>query len=129
MNQEDLLASRYGKKPRNKQRERLAIISGAVIALVIFVTWAIAVTAENSGRPTGNLLSFTVESPTEITVEVSASNHRNQDVICQVEALASDYEVVGYKEILVAEGQDIAKATMSTVKPTVSAVVKECWFK
>ena len=129
MNQEELLASRYGKKPRNKKRDRMAIIAGAAVALVIFLVWAISVTADNTSRPTGNLLGYTVESPKAITVEISASNRGDRDVICQVEALASGYEVVGYKEILVAEGQDIAKATMSTVKPTVSAVVKDCWLK
>ncbi|MEY4321106.1 MAG: hypothetical protein RLZZ471_1047 [Actinomycetota bacterium] len=129
MNQEELLASRYGKKPRNKGRDRLAIISGALVALVAFLIWAIAVTADSSGKPTGNLLSYTVDSPTKISVEVSANNHRNQDVLCQVEALASDYEVVAYKEVLVAKGQDVAKASLTSVKPAVSAVVKDCWFK
>jgi hypothetical protein len=107
----------------------MAIITVAVVAFVVFVTWAIAVTSETSGKPTGNLLSYNVESPKRIEVEVSAENHRNQDVICQVEALANDYEVVGYKEVQINQGQDLVKATISTVKPAVSAVVKDCWFK
>jgi len=129
MNQEDLLASRYGKKPRNKQRDRLTIISIAVVSLVIFLTWAIAVTSENSGKPTGNLLSFSIVSPSQVDVEISADNHRNQDVLCQVEALANDYEVVAYKEILVKRADQVVKASLNTVKPAVSAVVKDCWFK
>ncbi len=129
MNQEELLAARYGKKPKNPKRSRLAIINFAVVALIGFVTWAIAVTAENSGRPTGNLLSFNVESESLVTVEISATDHRNQSVICQVEALAEDYEVVGYKEVAVAKGQEMTKTTVNTVKPAVSAVVKDCWFK
>ena len=129
MNQEELLAERYGKKPKHPKRDRLAIISLALVIFVGFITWAIAVTAENSGKPTGNLLSFTVESENLVTVEISATDHRNQNVICQVEALAEDYEVVGYKEVPIAKGQEMTKTTVNTVKPAVSAVVKDCWFK
>jgi Na+/proline symporter len=129
MNQEELLAERYGKKPKNPKRDRLAIIGIAVVILVGFLTWAIAVTAENSGKPNGNLLSFSIESASLVSVEISASEHRNQNVICQVEALAEDYEVVGYKEVPLAKGQEMTKTTVNTVKPAVSAVVKDCWFK
>lgn len=129
MNQQELLASRYGKKPRNKRRDRMAIIATASVALVIFLAWAISVTAENSGKPTGSLQSYTVVSPKQVDVEVSAENRGNRDVICQVEALANDYEVIGYKEVQVAEAQNPSKSTIYTVKPAVSAVVKDCWFK
>lgn len=129
MNQEELLAARYGKKPRNKKRDRLAIVGGAVVALVVFLTWAIAVTADNTGRPTGNLLSYTVVSPTQVDVELSVTNRNSRDVLCQVEALANDYEVIGYKEVLVPNGQDSVNSSLNTVKPAVSAVVKDCWFK
>jgi hypothetical protein len=129
MNQEELLASRYGKKPRNTSRDRMLIIAGAVVALVVFLIWAISVTAENSRKPTGNLLSYSVVGDDQVDVEISADNRRNQDVICQVEALASDYEVVGYKEVLVKQGQNLVKVNLLTVKPAVSAVVKDCWFK
>ncbi len=129
MNQEELLAQRYGTKPKNPKRDRLAIIGTFVVALVVFVTWAIAVTAENSGRPTGNLLSFNVESDWLVTVEISAENNRSREVICQVEALAQDYEVIGYKEVLVGKGEKLVKTSVNTVEPAVSAVVKDCWFK
>ncbi|MFM2320877.1 MAG: hypothetical protein RL612_24 [Actinomycetota bacterium] len=129
MNQEELLASRYGKKTRNKQRDRLAIIGIAVLALVLFLTWAISVTAANSGKPTGNLLSYTVVSDSEVTVEISANNRSGREVICQVEALANDYEVIGYKEIPITAGATSVTSNLKTVKPAVSAVVKDCWFK
>jgi hypothetical protein len=129
MNQEQLLTERYGKKPKNPKRDRLAIISIAVVALVVFITWAVAVTAENSGKPTSNLLSFNVVSGHQVEVEISANDHRTRDVICQVQALAQDYEVVAYKEVPVPVGQDLVKTSLTTVKPAVSAVVKDCWFK
>ena len=129
MNQEELLAERYGKKPKNAKRDRIVALSIAVVALVGFLTWAIAVTAENSGRPTGNLLSYSIESDHQITVEISANDHRSKAVICQVQALADNYEVVGYKEVPVAVTDDMVNTTLNTVKPAVSAVVKDCWFK
>ncbi|MFM6977823.1 MAG: DUF4307 domain-containing protein [Micrococcales bacterium] len=129
MNQEELLAARYGKKPRNKQRDRIWIITISVVALISFLTWAIAVTAENSGKPTGNLLSFNVTNDNAVEVEISVTNHDTSTVICQVEALAEDYEVVGYKEVPVTKSDFAVKTTVSTVRPAVSAVVKDCWFK
>lgn len=129
MNQEELLASRYGKKAGNKQRDRIWAITIAVVALVSFLTWAVAVTADNSGKPTGNLLSFNITSQHTLEVEVSVNNHNNRTVVCQVEALADDYEVVGYKEVPVKSDQSTVKTSLNTVRPAVSAVVKDCWFK
>lgn len=129
MNQEELLASRYGKKARPAKRERVTAITIAVVALMTFLIWAIAVTSGSSGRPTGSLLSYTVDSPNQVTVEVQVDNHRNQTTICQVEALANDYEVVGYKEVTVTKDENSVKTSLITVRPAVSAVVKDCWFK
>jgi hypothetical protein len=129
MNQEELLAERYGAKPRNKARDRKWIIAFAGIALIGFTIWAFTVTAANTGRPTGKLLSYNVISDAKIEVSVTAENRQNRDITCQVEALASDYEVVGYKEVSLTKSQDSQSAVLFTVKPAISAVVKDCWFK
>lgn len=129
MNQEELLAARYGRQPRNKRRDRLAIIAIAIVGLVGFLVWSISVTAANSGRPIGKLISFSVESPILVQVDVTAENAQGRDLICQVEVLSNDYEVVGYKEIALADGQKSVKSAVTTVKPAVSAVVKDCWVK
>jgi hypothetical protein len=129
MNQEELLAARYGRQPRNKRRDRLAIIAIAIVGLVGFLVWSISVTAVNSGRPIGKLISFSVESPNLVQVELTAENAQGRDLICQVEVLSNDYEVVGYKEISLADGQKSVKSAVTTVKPAVSAVVKDCWVK
>jgi len=129
MKQEELLAARYGKKIRNKQRDRMAILAFGCLALVIFLAWAISVTSSNSSKPTGNLMSYAVDNDHQISAEVSVENRGSKDVTCQVEALANDYEVVGYKEITISKDQNQLKAILSTVKPAVSAVVKDCWFK
>lgn len=129
MNQEELLAARYGRQPRNKRRDRLAIIAIAIVGLVGFLVWSISVTAANSGRPIGKLISFSVESPILVQVELTAENAQGRDLICQVEVLSNDYEVVGYKEIALADGQKSVKSAVTTVKPAVSAVVKDCWVK
>lgn len=129
MNQEELLAARYGRQPTNKRRDRLAIIAIAIVGLVGFLVWSISVTAVNSGRPIGKLISFSVEGPNLVQVDVTAENAQGRDLICQVEVLSNDYEVVGYKEIALADGQKSVKSAVTTVKPAVSAVVKDCWVK
>ena len=129
MNQEELLATRYGRKAKTSKRDRVVAVAIAAVALIAFLVWAIAVASTSTAKPTGNLLSYSVESPSLVDVELHVDNQGGRDTVCQVEALANDYEVVGYKEVPVPKGEKSVKNSLITVRPAVSAVVKDCWFK
>ena len=129
MNQEELLAARYGKKPVDRRRQRLAIVAIASVALIVFLTWAVSVTIAGAEKVEGTLASYNVKSDRLVEVKVNLKRPKNQAAVCQVEALAQDYEVVGYKELAIPENTDSVKSNIATVKPAVSAVVKDCWFK
>lgn len=129
MSNQDLLAQRYGQKPTNKKRQRVAIVAIGGLAVAVFLVWSISVTIANAQKLEGTLASFDVKSEQQVAVKVNVKRPENKAALCQVEALAQNYEVVGYKEVLLPKDQDSVSDQLSTVKLAVSAVVKECRFK
>lgn len=105
------------------------IIAGGTTALVVFLIWAISVTAANSSKIVGTLHSYSVKSENLVAVELQIDKTGQKATICQVEALANDYEVVGYREFEIPPGESSKTGQVLTVKPAVSAVVKDCWLK
>lgn len=129
MNQEELLAERYGQKKPNRTRQRIVVIAIASVAMIAFLAWSISITIFNAQKLEGTLASYNVKSSQQVVVQVNLKRPENRAAYCQVEALAQNFEVVGYKQLAMPADQNSVSALLSTVKPAVSAVVKACWFK
>ena len=70
MNQDELLAARYGRTKQSKQRDRRFAITVAASALVAFLIWGISTTWMNAERVTAEVRSFEVlESPYSFIME------------------------------------------------------------
>lgn len=130
MNQEEVLAQRYGRSSKGKVRDRRLATAIAATALVSFLIWAVSVTAFGANRVTAEVESFLVldEKQTEVTIIVERP--RPDPVVCQVEVLDIRYTVVGYREVTFLSNASVAQTVMvNTTGLGVTGVTKDCWFK
>jgi hypothetical protein len=130
MNQDELLAERYGRTKKSKQRDRRLGIIVAAVALVGFLIWGISTTAINANKVTAEVHSFEVLGDQQTRVEFVVSRPSKQPVVCQVEILDAAYTVVGYREVTVLSNASDQQTTLvNTTSRGVTGVVKECWVK
>ena len=130
MNQDELLAARYGRTSKSRLRDRRLAIAIAGSALLSFLVWAVAVSAENANRVTAEATSFEVLSEQQTEVSLKVSRPRTDPVVCQVEVLDSAYTVVGYREVVfLTNTGDQQTIKVNTTSRGVTGVAKDCWFK
>ena len=130
MNQDELLAARYGRTSKSRLRDRRLAIAIAGTALLSFLVWAVAVSIENANRVTAEATSFEVLSEQQTEVSLKVSRPRTDPVVCQVEVLDSAYTVVGYREVLfLSNTGDQQTIKVNTTSRGVTGVAKDCWFK
>jgi hypothetical protein len=114
------------------QRIVAAIIATAL--LVLFVIWAIAVTADNAAQVQVSTIGYKVlnEKQTEVSYTVKQPAVVNQSAYCEATALNKGFAVVGFKEIEIAKGAkagDVIKVTLNTSELAVSGLVDACRLK
>ncbi len=130
MNQDELLAARYGRTKQSKQRDRRFAIAVAATALAAFLIWGISTTWMNAERVTAEVRSFEVLSPQQTQVSFVVDRVRPDTVVCQLEVLDTAYTVVGYREaVVLGNAPDEQTVLVNTTSLGVTGVVKECWFK
>ena len=130
MNQDELLAARYGRTKKSKQRDRRFAIAVAATALVAFLIWGISTTWMNAERVTAEVRSFEVLSPQQTQVSFVVDRVRPDTVVCQLEVLDTAYTVVGYREaVVLGNASNEQTVLVNTTALGVTGVVKECWFK
>ncbi len=130
MNQDELLAARYGRTKQSKQRDRRFAITVAASALAAFLIWGISTTSMNAERVTAEVRSFEVLSPRQTQISFVVKRVRAEAVTCQLEVLDSAYTVVGYREATVLSNSSSEQTVMvNTTGLGVTGVTKDCWFK
>ena len=130
MNQEELLAQRYGRSSQSKLRERRIATALAATLLVSFLVWAVAVTAYGANRVTAEVQSFYVLDDKQTEVTILIDRPRADPAVCQVEVLDIRYAVVGYREVTFLSNSSSEQTVMvNTTGLGVTGVTKDCWFK
>jgi hypothetical protein len=130
MNQDELLASRYGRTKKAAKRDRIFAIVVAAAALVGFLIWGISTTAMNANDVTSEVRGFTVISNEQTEVKFSITRPKQASVLCQVEILDATFAIVGYREALVLSNAPTEQTVLvNTTGRGTTGVVKACWFK
>jgi hypothetical protein len=130
MNQDELLANRYGRTKKAAKRDRIFAIVVATAALVGFLIWGISTTAMNANNVTSEVRGFTVISDNQTEVKFSITRPKQASVLCQVEILDATYAIVGYREALVLSNAPTEQTVLvNTTGRGTTGVVKACWFK
>jgi hypothetical protein len=126
------LAERYGRTPRRSRRTLLFAIGFGVIIVVTFAAWAIWV---GLFQPTASVETTDVGnsrvSDTAIRVKWELSVNPGTSTTCAVQALNSDFAIVGWKIVAVPPSNSRSRTFSRVVKtsePAVSGLIYRCWL-
>ena len=129
MNQQQLLAERYGKTAGAKRRDLIFGAVVAAVALVAFLVWSIFVTQSNADQPKGDAVNYKVMSDSQVSVDFTVSNANNRVISCDIQALDEKYAIVGQRQVDFAVGATSQQVLVNTVSRAVTGIVKTCWVK
>jgi hypothetical protein len=128
----EYLANRYGKGKASAQTQRIFWISVGSLLVVAFFAWSIMINFATPSQVTANIKNFDITSAQQASVTVSVDNPSERSAVCAVRVLASNFGVVGYREISFS-GSDGKSFDIDTKVNTtflgVSANIERCWFK
>jgi hypothetical protein len=126
------LDGRYGRTPERRRRRRLlAILAGAGV-LVVVVAWVLWVGLFGSGSSLGSRdLGYQLQGQDAIEVRYEVTVDAGRTVSCALQALNSDFAVVGWKVIALPasdSGTRQFRETLKTTEPPVTGLIYRCWL-
>jgi hypothetical protein len=125
----DLMASRYGHKPKRSRRYWVWITASgiALMALGAFIA-AMA----NFNPVQSKDIGFSVKDSTQVVLDFEISKPKDATAICSLESLNEQFSQVGYKEIEIGPQEtDTVRFSVSinTTELATTALVDECRLK
>lgn len=123
---QELLAKRYGQKPKPDIRKWRPI---GVIAVVLMSIAALTVSALNFNPAQYQEIGFRVVSQWQTEIDFELSKPKNATAVCSFEALNNSFLAVGYREIEFGPTDfETNRHTISvlTTERAVTGVVKDC---
>ena len=101
---------------------------------MLFVVWAISLTAENARQVQVSTLGYKVISTvqTQVTFAVKQPAVVDSEAVCQVTALDQGFAVVGFKDIELTKGLKAGEpitVNLNTTSEAVSGLVDACRLK
>jgi hypothetical protein len=125
----ELLAQRYGKKPKLSKTRWLWISASGITLMAIGVLF---VSLANYNPVQSQDIGFSVKDPTQVVLDFEVSKPLDAVAICSLEALNQQFGQVGYKTIEVGP-QETTKVRLSvsinTTELATTALVDECRLK
>jgi hypothetical protein len=129
-NREDLMASRYGKKPARNSRLKISVAAAALFA--IFLAWAAWVTIFAPPTVKASVAGYEVVDSSHTTIRFDVVKPAGKDAVCAARVLDKAYSVVGYREILInadAADNNVFNVSVNTTQEGVTGLVDNCWLK
>lgn len=123
---QELLATRYGKKPKLDAKKWRPLGIGVVVAMSI---GALGISTLNYNPAQFKDIGFRVKSEWQTEVDFELSKPKDATAVCKFEALNNSFLVVGYKEIEFGPSDyETNRHTISlnTTELAVTGLVKDC---
>ena len=126
------LDSRYGRTPERQRRIRLiAILAGAGV-LVVVTAWVLWVGLLGPSASLGSRdLAYQLDGDSAIEVRYEVTMDAGQTASCALEALNSDFGIVGWKVVDIPASQTTTRQfreTLATSEPAVTGLIYRCWL-
>ncbi|WP_353827184.1 DUF4307 domain-containing protein [Agromyces sp. SYSU T0242] len=125
------LASRYGRTPERRRRDRFILVGAAVAFAAVLVAWVVWAGLDGS-RPQVEATDLGHRLLDERAVEVTwrLSVPVGTPTVCAVQALNEDFTVVGWKIVEVPASDRPLRTLTETVRTAQEAntgLVFDCW--
>jgi hypothetical protein len=126
------LDSRYGRTPGRQRRTRLiAILAGAGV-LGVVTAWVLWVGLLGPSASLGSRdLGYQVDGDSAVEVRYEVTMDAGQTASCALEALNSDFGIVGWKVVDIPaseKGTRQFRETLRTSEPAVTGLIYRCWL-
>lgn len=126
------LDARYGRSPKAKRNNRVAVIAAAVGFVAVFAAWLVwggllEAPAQFEAKDTG----YEIIDDTAVEVRWQFNVPENTDARCAVQALNSTFAIIGWKVVDVPASDQRNRDLSTTVRTTeqaVSGLIYRCWL-
>ena len=126
------LDARYGRSPKAKRNNRVAVIAAAVGFVAVFAAWLVGgglleAPAQFEAKDTG----YEIIDDTAVEVRWQFNVPENTDARCAVQALNSTFAIIGWKVVDVPASDQRNRDLSTTVRTTeqaVSGLIYRCWL-
>lgn len=126
------VASRYGRTPRAKRRERWLLISGAVAVLAVVTTWVFWAGWDNNQADLEFTdTAYTIAGPHQVDITFTINTPKGTPVTCALQALNEDFAIVGWRIVsFPASDARLTKYTESikTTQQSNTGLINTCWL-
>jgi hypothetical protein len=124
--------TRYGRTPERRRRTRLlAILAGAGV-LVVVTAWVLWVGLLGPSASLGSRdLGYVLDGDTGIEVRYEVTMDAGQTASCALEALNTDFGIVGWKVVDIPSsdrGTRQFRETLRTSEQAVTGLIYRCWL-
>lgn len=125
----DLLAQRYGKRPKLSKRRWMWVAMSGISLMTLAVLFA---SIANYNPVQSQDIGFSVKSPSQVVLDFQVTKPTDATAVCTLEALNQQFGQIGYKTIEIGP-QESAKVRLSvsinTTELATTALVDECRLK
>lgn len=126
------IEERYGRTPDRRQRTRLLAILAAVGVIVVVIAWVVWVGLFGAQAGLGTRdLGYVLDGDTAIEVRYEVTVDAGRTSACALQALNSDFGIVGWKVIDIPasdKGTRQFRETLATSEPAVTGLIYRCWL-
>ena len=126
------LDSRYGRTPERQRRIRLIAILAGVGVLVVVTAWVLWVGLLGPSASLGSRdLGYQLDGDSAIEVRYEVTMDAGQSASCALEALNSDFGIVGWKVVDIPASHTTTRQfreTLATSEPAVTGLIYRCWL-
>lgn len=132
MSQDPALEARYGRTPGRRRGARvLAVVAGAGVlaAVVVWVIWVGLLGPASSLE--ARTLGFSLQGDTAVEVSYEITVEPGRTVSCAVEALNTDFGIVGWKVVAIPAADRSTRRfseVLRTTEPPVTGLIYRCWL-
>jgi hypothetical protein len=126
------IEARYGRTPDRRRRTRLLAIVAAAGVLVVVTAWVVWVGLFGPSASLGSRdIGYTLDGSTGVEVRYEVTVDAGRTASCALEALNSDFGIVGWKVVDLPtsdQGTRQFRETLRTSEPAVTGLIYRCWL-
>ena len=128
----ETLASRYGRTPKRRRRDRWLLIGGAVGVLAVVTAWVFwAGWDNNQADLDATDTAYVIPDAHHVRITFTINAQPGTGVTCALQALNEDFAIVGWR--IVSYPASVSRVTtytetIRTIQQSNTGLINTCWL-